>query len=146
MLERFVRYEKPTFIDYIRGGLQLNLSVAIDFTASNGTPTANTSLHYMNPHQPNQYQKAIMVVGTILLNYDYDKMIPAFGFGAKTHFPQVNGNSTNHCFPLSGRMDILQAAGLDGLMSMYANALTNVSLSGPTYFGPIIDQFIQIAG
>ena len=99
----------------------------------------------MNPNMPNQYQKAISAVGSILLNYDYDKMIPAFGFGAKTHFPQMNGTTTNHCFPLSGRNDILQAGGIDGLMSMYANSLMNVSLSGPTYFGPILDQFVQIA-
>ena len=96
----------------------------------------------MNPHQPNQYQKAIMAVGNILLDYDYDKMIPAFGFGAKTNFPQLHSNTTTHCFPLSGRNDILQAAGIDGLMSMYANSLTQVSLSGPTYFGPIIEQFL----
>jgi hypothetical protein len=87
VLERFLCYEKPTFMDYIRGGLQLNLSVAIDFTASNGSPAHNTSLHFIDPYKPNQYQKAIMAVGNILLNYDYDKMIPAFGFGAKPHFP-----------------------------------------------------------
>ena len=133
-----MRYEKPTFIDYIRGGLQLNLSVAIDFTASNGTPTNNSSLHFMDPNKPNQYQRAIMAVGNILLNYDYDKMVPAFGFGAKPRFPQVYSDTTVHCFPLSGREDIIAAGGIDGLMSMYANALPNVSLSGPTYFGPII--------
>lgn len=99
----------------------------------------------MNPNMPNQYQKAIMSVGSILLNYDYDKMIPGFGFGAKPHFPQLNTNATDHCFPLSGRYDIIEAAGIDGLMSMYANALQNVSLSGPTYFAPIIEKFIGIA-
>lgn len=26
----------PTFVDYLRGGWQINLSVAIDYTASNG--------------------------------------------------------------------------------------------------------------
>lgn len=99
----------------------------------------------MNPNQPNEYQKAIMAVGNILLNYDYDKMVPAFGFGGKPKFPTLHSDTTVHCFPLSGRNDILQAAGIDGLMSMYAHALTNVSLSGPTYFGPIIENFMQIA-
>ena len=145
ILEKFVVYEKPTFMDYIRGGLQLNLSVAIDFTASNGTPTASSSLHYLDPYNPNQYQKAIMAVGNILLNYDYDKMIPAFGFGAKPNFPQIRSPTTDHCFPLSGRYDIIEAAGLEGLMAMYANSLQNVSLSGPTYFAPIIEKFIGIA-
>ena len=35
--------------------------------------------------------------------------------------------------------------GIEGLMGMYQNALTHVSLSGPTYFAPIIKQFIEIA-
>ena len=101
-------YEKPTFLDYLRGGLQLNLSVAIDFTGSNGVPTYPTSLHYLNPTKPNQYQSAIMAVGNILLDYDYDKMIPAFGFGAKPKFSHYSGSGkVSHCFPLSGRDDII---------------------------------------
>jgi len=28
--------EKPIFIDYLKGGMQINVSVAIDYTASNG--------------------------------------------------------------------------------------------------------------
>ncbi len=137
-MENIIFFEKPTFVDYLRGGLQLNLSVAIDFTGSNGVPSHPTSLHYLNNYSPNQYQKAIMAVGNILLNYDYDKMIPAFGFGAKPRFPNLTRNSVDHCFPLSGRYDVIEAAGLDGLMSMYANSLTHVDLSGPTYFSPIL--------
>lgn len=138
ILEKLTYFEKPTFIDYLRGGLQLNLSVAIDFTGSNGVPSAPTSLHYINPYQANQYQRAILAVGSILLNYDYDKMIPAFGFGAKPRFPNLQRNSVDHCFPLSGRYDVIEANGLEGLMAMYTNALTHVELSGPTYFAPII--------
>jgi hypothetical protein len=46
-------------VDYLRGGLQLNMMVAIDFTGSNGHPNNASSLHYMNPNAPNQYQQAI---------------------------------------------------------------------------------------
>ena len=133
-----MQYEKPNFMDYIRGGLQLNLSVAVDFTGSNGIPTAPTSLHHLNPMNPNQYQKAIMAVGSILMNYDYDQLIPAFGFGAKPRFPQMNTHATDHCFPLSGRHDMIEVSGLDGLMNVYANALSHVELSGPTFFAPIL--------
>ena len=85
----------------------MNLSVAIDFTGSNGSPTHPNSLHFMDPYKPNQYQKAIMAVGNILLNYDSDKMIPAFGFGAKPNFPTLRSNTADHCFPLSGRHDLI---------------------------------------
>jgi hypothetical protein len=46
------------------------LQVAIDFTASNGHPTQNTSLHYINPYQPNEYMKALTAVGQIIQDYD----------------------------------------------------------------------------
>ena len=45
------------FLEYIRGGCDLNFTVAIDFTASNGNPNDRRSLHYRDPHQPNQYQQ-----------------------------------------------------------------------------------------
>lgn len=74
--------EKPQFLDYIRGGIHLNLICAIDFTGSNGVPTRPDSLHAIfNNGQMNQYQHAINSVGKILLDYDEDKMIPLYGFG-----------------------------------------------------------------
>jgi hypothetical protein len=88
----------PTFFDYLRGGLQLNLTIAIDFTGSNGMPSHPSSLHYNNPSQPNQYQQAIYAIAPILLNYDSDQRIPCFGFGAKIRETGV----VSHCFPLSG--------------------------------------------
>ncbi|KAG7239851.1 hypothetical protein INR49_030564 [Caranx melampygus] len=48
-----------TFVDFIRGGTQLNFTVAIDFTASNGNPSQPTSLHYMSPYQMNAYAMAL---------------------------------------------------------------------------------------
>lgn len=89
-------------MDYLRGGLELNLSIAIDFTGSNGMPTHPSSLHYMDLHKPNQYQIAIDAVAKILLEYDSDKRIPAFGFGAKLHYPNMSSNTASHCFPLTG--------------------------------------------
>lgn len=117
--------------------------IAIDFTGSNGTPTSPSSLHYMDRTKPNQYQAAIQAIAQILLNYDTDKKIPAFGFGADLRFPQMRGLS--HCFPLSGDFGNVESVGLQHLMQLYQGALMNLSLSGPTYFGPIIEQVSQIA-
>lgn len=85
--------------------------VAIDFTGSNGSPKYPTSLHYMNPAAPNQYQLAIAAITNILMSYDSDKRIPAFGFGAKTKF---NGavSPTSHCFVLSGNPQEVEACGV----------------------------------
>jgi hypothetical protein len=40
--------EQPTFEEYIKCGLQLNLMIAIDFTDSNGPFSDPKSLHYFN--------------------------------------------------------------------------------------------------
>ncbi|PVD25046.1 hypothetical protein C0Q70_15543 [Pomacea canaliculata] len=72
-----------TFLDYIRGGTRIHCTFAVDFTASNGDPKSPTSLHYMNPYRPNPYATAILAVGTIIQDYDTDKLFPALGFGAR---------------------------------------------------------------
>ncbi|XP_038255033.1 copine-8 isoform X5 [Dermochelys coriacea] len=79
----FLIETEVSFLDYIKGGTQINFTVAIDFTASNGNPAQPTSLHYMNPYQLNAYGMALKAVGEIIQDYDSDKMFPALGFGAK---------------------------------------------------------------
>lgn len=65
------------FLEYIAGGCQLRLAIAIDFTASNGNPQDPKSLHYRNPSgEPNEYLKAIMAVGDIVASYDQTKQFP----------------------------------------------------------------------
>lgn len=145
ILENITYIEKPTFIEYLRGGLQLNLIAAIDFTGSNGSPSSPSSLHYINPHKPNQYQITLRAVADILLNYDFDKLVPAFGFGAKPHFPNLYQNVANHCFPLSGDVGAIDARGLPHLEQLYYNALKSVELAGPTYFAPLLGEAFKLA-
>ncbi|KAJ4941301.1 hypothetical protein JOQ06_027586 [Pogonophryne albipinna] len=75
---------------------QLNFTVAIDFTASNGNPSQPTSLHYMSPYQINAYAMALKAVGEIIQDYDSDKLFPAYGFGAKL----PPDGKISHAFPL----------------------------------------------
>jgi hypothetical protein len=44
---------RPSFLDYIRGGTQLALVGAIDFTASNGDPGSPKSLHKIDKYNLN---------------------------------------------------------------------------------------------
>jgi len=65
----------------------LSVIVAVDFTGSNGDPTFPDSLHAIKyDNTLNDYQKAIHGVCEILLNYDYDRKVPMFGFGGKPRF------------------------------------------------------------
>lgn len=132
------------FVDFLKSGLQINLAVAIDFTGSNGVPTSPQSLHYMG-NQPNQYQQVIKAIWDIVENYDSDKKIPAFGFGAKPHFPNINQNTANHCFPLSDNYKNPEIQGFGNLMNVYAQALQNMEFAGPTYFAPILEQAFNAA-
>ena len=37
-----------SFLDYVRGGTELACTISIDFTASNGNPQSQDSLHYIH--------------------------------------------------------------------------------------------------
>lgn len=133
--------EEYSFLDYISGGCEMKLMIAIDFTASNGKATSPTSLHYMgDPTKPNDYIKAIRSVGQILCTYDSTKKIPVFGFGAKL----PNGN-VSHCFYLNGSPNNPEVDGIDGVLQAYVNTLNTVKLFGPTNFEEVIKLSTQIA-
>ena len=64
--------QKPSFVEYLRSGWFVNMSVAIDFTQSNGDIYLPQSLHrqYANG-QLNDYEMAISSVGSILEPYAF---------------------------------------------------------------------------
>ncbi|XP_034019025.1 copine-8 [Thalassophryne amazonica] len=130
-----------TFLDYIKGGTQINFTVAIDFTASNGNPAQPTSLHYMSPYQLNAYAIALKAVGEIIQDYDSDKMFPALGFGAKLP-PDWR---VSHEFALNGNPQNPYCAGIDGVMEAYYQSLKSVRLYGPTNFSPVINHVARYA-
>ncbi|KAJ8393380.1 hypothetical protein AAFF_G00061020 [Aldrovandia affinis] len=130
-----------TFLDYIKGGTQINFTVAIDFTASNGNPAQSTSLHYMSPYQLNAYAMALKAVGEIIQDYDSDKMFPALGFGAKL----PPDGRVSHEFALNGNPQNPYCAGIDGVMEAYYQSLKSVRLYGPTNFSPVINHVARYA-
>lgn len=66
---------RPKFVDYLSGGCELELCIAIDFTGSNGDPRRPGTLHYIHPDgQLNDYEKAITAVGSIIAKYDHDQV------------------------------------------------------------------------
>ncbi|OHT03805.1 Copine family protein [Tritrichomonas foetus] len=130
---------KPTFYDYLRSGIQLNLVTAIDFTASNRDPRDPQSLHYIAQGQMNQYETCINNVGSVICPYDTDQLFPVYGFGGK-----INGR-VEHCFPLTFNPSNPNVQGLPGILQAYRNSLMSVQLSGPTLFAPIIRNATQVA-
>ncbi|XP_030328859.1 copine-5-like isoform X2 [Strigops habroptila] len=131
----------PSFLDYIRGGTQLNFTVAIDFTASNGNPSQPTSLHYLSPYQLNAYTMALKAVGEIIQDYDSDKMFPALGFGAKI----PPDGRVSHEFPLNGDAENPACSGIEGVLEAYHRSLRSVQLYGPTNFAPVVNHVARAA-
>ncbi|KAG0365468.1 hypothetical protein BGZ54_006487 [Gamsiella multidivaricata] len=125
VIRRMMVTEPPSFLDYLAGGIPLNLVVAIDFTQSNGDPRDPRSLHFRNPSGENDYTRAIRSVGNILQCYDTDKKFPVYGFGGK-----VNGQP--------------EVDGVDGILAAYWHALQFAELYGPTNFSPVINQTAAI--
>jgi copine 5/8/9 len=134
----------PTMMDYLRSGWTISLSVAIDFTASNGELTDPNSLHFINPYQPeimNSYERAIYQVGKIIEPYDNDRQIPVFGFGAIPRFMGLNDIS--HCFHLNGRENP-EVDGVEGILQAYRSAMQEgIGLYGPTNFSPCLQTIME---
>ncbi|XP_061178881.1 copine-8-like [Saccostrea echinata] len=131
-----------SFLDYIQSGsTEMNFTVAIDFTASNGNPSSPSSLHYLNPYgTPNQYAAAIQAVGNIIQDYDSDKLFPALGFGAR-----MSDGSVHHEFALNFNPSNPFCQGVEGVLQAYYNSLKNVQLYGPTNFSPVINHVARFA-
>jgi hypothetical protein len=125
------------FLEYVAGGCELNVAVAIDFTGSNGDPRKPGTLHYMGAGQPNDYEKAISAIVTILGKYDSDKQYPVWGFGAKF------GGEIQHCFECGGAD---KHHGVQGILSAYKSVFNSgLIMSGPTLFEDVITAAGSVA-
>jgi hypothetical protein len=126
--------QEYTFLDFIHGGLELEFTVSVDFTASNGAVTVPSSLHFCNPHSSNEYQMAIKAVLEICQAYNKTKNFSAYGFGAQV----PPSYAVSHLFPLN--LNNSEVHGIEGVMQAYATSLRNTTLYGPTNFSPTINE------
>lgn len=130
-----------TFLDYIAAGLQINVTVAIDFTGSNGKMTSPESLHHVGGSQPNAYMRAIEAVGNVIQDYDSDKMFPVLGFGARVP-PKMD---VSHEFAVNMNANNPSCNGVKGIIDAYKACLTHIELFGPTNFAPVINHVAKFA-
>lgn len=128
--------EAESFVDYIKSGIALNLTVAVDYTASNGLVSNLNSLHYLNadPNKKNEYESAIIAMHRILSVYDDDKRHPLFGFGGVPNWM----SETSHCFAINKTEADPYVVGLEGLLDTYHRSLAEIKLDGPTKFHELI--------
>ena len=95
--DHFQITEQPSFLEYLKNGWFINLSVAIDFTASNG------NRHDIVLDDLNEYELAILEIGRILEPYAYKQKFAGFGFGGIPRYQDTD--EVSHCFNLNGDVD-----------------------------------------
>ncbi|RUS24089.1 Copine-domain-containing protein [Jimgerdemannia flammicorona] len=120
---------RPTFLDYLQSGsIDISLSVAIDFSASNDMAKPNSlhSIDETDPSSMNTYEEAIRSVGEILLHYDSIKKVPVYGFGAKvadtinvTGESNFAGVDVSHCFPLNMNWENPELSSINDIITTY---------------------------
>jgi len=48
-------------------------------------------------------------------------------------------NGTSHCFPLNGNPQNPEISGIQNILATYRQNLPQIGLSGPTYFGEVLN-------
>ncbi|ORX93327.1 copine-9-like protein [Basidiobolus meristosporus CBS 931.73] len=130
------RIEKSdTFLDYLRAGAELSMTVAIDLSESNGKFADPTSLHFQSGTQYNYYQDAILSIGGILEPYDSDRKFPVYGFGAG-----LPGGANPPFFALNGNITQPEVIGARGIFNAYNNVVGNIVQTEPTLLAPLISS------
>ena len=132
---------QPSFIAYLRSGMNINLTVGIDFTGSNGEYTNSNSLHYLEKGM-NDYEKAIRSCGDILAYYDNDQLFPVFGFGFKfKNDSGINFGVYNYDnYPINCNINDPNIHLIDNVLQEYRKFITKITLWGPTNFAPMIND------
>ena len=135
----------PTFVSYLRSGINIGLTIGIDFTGSNGHYKDPPSLHFLGGGL-NNYESAIRSCGDIVSAYDSEQSFPVFAFGFNFIDPNLNnfdGKYTDFNYPINCNVDNPSIKYIDGVLQEYRNFITKIHLSGPTYFSPMINDLIM---
>lgn len=154
---------KYTFKDFIFGGCEIRVVVAIDFTLTNKPINDPKSLHHIPSKQydnfyldedgkkinsKNQYYKAIKRIWEIVNYYNTSSQltgstqsmyIPVYGFGSK--LPPYY-NSVSHWFALNGNIFDPEIEGVEGVWEMYKKMIPKIQFHGPSAMAPLI-RFIK---
>ena len=133
-------YKDIDFIDYIKAGVKVKLSIGIDYTESNGLPNNPNSLHYLGPNL-NDYEEAIKQCGMIVAYYDYNQQFPVYGYGAL-----LDGDNrpedVNMCFNVNFQQSP-EIYTIDNVLAEYRKSFNRIRLAGPTNFYPLIRNVVN---
>eukprot|EP00933_Yihiella_yeosuensis_P079084 TRINITY_DN9121_c3_g1_i1.p1 TRINITY_DN9121_c3_g1~~TRINITY_DN9121_c3_g1_i1.p1 ORF type:complete len:1197 (-),score=220.01 TRINITY_DN9121_c3_g1_i1:217-3807(-) len=137
ILEDFNMVRLYSFLDYIRGGMELRLMIGIDFSRSNigqNNPNSYHSLAYQEG-EDTAYATCIRSLGDVIRAYDNDDMYPVYGFGAKI---PPSHSVCSDCFALTGDFFSPEVEGIEGILKAYHRALQICHFHGPSRLAEVI--------
>lgn len=161
IFEEFEVYDRPTFVEYLKAGWQIEMRAAIDFSAVSGQAGAEGSLH--NPGDSNGYEQALRAIGSVLESYSTADAWSFFGFGSETSgetpgdgtivTPDDSTTRPLHS-PLEEVVDAVDdpstfavtvdrradpnGSGVDSLVAQYRAAATNVQPGEQSRLAPVL--------
>ena len=117
-----------TLNDFIDRGGQLDFSVAIDFTSSNGSPLQPGTLHFQSDEALNDYEETITSIGNAVDKYNTSAEYCVWGFGAK-----FGDGVVRHLFQCGPDQTV---KGVQGVLDAYRSVFRSggIYMSGPTVF------------
>ena len=134
----------PTFIKLLQTEARISLSVAFDFTSSNGDPNDKSSLHYIYANGTDSLYAFVArsVVEGIISTGCSNQSIDAYGFGAKL----PKHDSTSNIFSLNLKDEHKPTfSEFDDLLKAYENCAKNVEFSKSCNLSPVINHVAKHA-
>ena len=133
--------KKYTFFDYLEAGIQIALSIGIDF--SNKNKEYNLNNHNINENGFNEFENAIYLCSNILGYYDYDQKYPAYGFGA-----WFDDDVTRIGFPSFFNLNLAsypEIEKIENVLKAYRNLIKghNFLISSKVFFAPLIRKIMK---
>jgi len=124
---------RMSFIDYISGGCEMHMCIAIDFSETNGDPKMKGTLHYQSGNNLvlNNYEHAIQSVVEVISKYDTDNRYPVWGFGARF------AGKMQNCFQLGDD----EVDGVEGVLKHYRQVFKwGIKMSHPAVLTEAIEN------
>ena len=136
---QFMMDMRPSLIEYLKHGWQMNVSIAIDFTLSNLEIKDQRSLHrQMRNGEMNQYEKAIFEVCNVMCKYAIEGSFNVYGFGGIPHYMGYK-NKVSRLWNLNGEDDP-RCKGTMEVLKAYQKGIMGTTLAGPSYFGKLLSH------
>lgn len=91
-----------TFAEFLHVGMEINMTIGIDCSASIQPANHHRSPHY-TAKERSVYETAMLALSSFLLDYTSNSSASIYAIGAKAKHPKIyTGEKVQQCFPITG--------------------------------------------